>query len=400
MAPRERWEADGPASSGSGPGDGPKLLGMPVPKQVRIAFYGVLAVAAIVFDLITFRVESVSGSEIGFLINNWTGKVAAYETAGQVVFCGLWNDFHTIDSRNLSLDLGVPATGTYAGEDALKIKTKDGNDVYANITIFYKLDPKKAWDVLRANGPGAAYEMHWARDYGRAICRYVFGELSSEELYVEESRDKKIEPAIKELNDALKAHGIVVTGLAFQKFRFREEYDKKISERKLADQEVEVQKSAAEAAKAEQSRRWYEAEREVENEITRFQGEQDQRVEAAKGESMKIRQEAEAYYARITREAQASFHMAKNEAAGIKARLAAEAAGVRALCEALVGEGGRNLVALEYVQRLAGLKITGRPVVVRGVIEKFEHGQAPDAPEGEGEDAAAARRGASGRREP
>ena len=54
----------------------------------------------------------------------------------------------------------------------------------------------------------------------------------------------------------------------------------------------------------------------------------------------------------------------------------AEAKGVEALCKALEGEGGRNMVKMEYAKRLSNVRISGQPFVVDGKTARFQHSSA------------------------
>jgi regulator of protease activity HflC (stomatin/prohibitin superfamily) len=343
-----------------------------VKQQVRLVGWGIVAVIALVFMLRAFKIDSVSGEQVGFLVNNMTGEITELPQAGQVIYSGLWNDFYTIDKRILDIDMGKAVGGK---ADAVKLKTRDGNDVFVDFTVFYEIHPDAATTVLLENGPQDAYQRRWVRDYARAICRYVFGELTTEEFYIAAERDKKMRQAEQELNELLQPHGLLVTQVAVQNFHFLRAYEQKITEKKLADQEVE-QFKAQEAANVEAKVRYIaQAEGEKANALTRFDGELNQLIEQARGKSDRNRLEAQAYAQRVRPEAEAEFHKEKNEAEATLAHLDAEAAGVRALAQALIGSTGRNLVALEYVKRLQGLQLTGVPVLVEGVIGQFRHGR-------------------------
>ncbi len=343
-----------------------------LPRQARPVLSGIFALVALVFAIKTFRVSTVSGEEIGFLVNNWTGRIQKIETAGQVIYCGLWNDFYTIEKRRLFADLGVLG----AKDDLVRLKTLDGNDVYVDFNVFYEIMPERALEILRENGPGKAYQENWVRDYGRAVCRYVFGELTTEEFYVADNRTQKMRQAERELNELLNPHGIRVVEVAVQRSEFRPEYRQKIEEKKIADQEVEQWRSRMRANEEQRDRLVEQARREMENDLTRWDGMLAQKLEQAKGEAARIRLEAEAQKERVERQAEAEFARRRAEAEGIRATLEAEAAGAAALREALSGDGGRNLVALEYARKLAGLTIRGRAVLLDGLVEQFRHEQA------------------------
>jgi regulator of protease activity HflC (stomatin/prohibitin superfamily) len=341
------------------------------PPNVRLFFWVAIALVALVFALEAFRIETVSGEQIGFLVNNWTGGIEEIDAAGQVIFCGLWSDFYKIEKGQLQVHMAGP--GVEPNEDYVKIKTVDGNDVFVDLTIQYQVDPKKAPTILVENGQGNAYQQFWVRDYARAICRYDYGELRTEEFYVASKRDPKALEARDHLNKLLEPHGIHVTQVLVQNFHFAPEYDEKIREQNLAEQEVERWKSQQQANLSQQARFVQQAKKDMTKQLAAFQGELDRTLERAKGQADKLKLDAEAYAKRVTLAAEANFHKASNEAEAVKAALSADAAGLRALRDAMAGEGGRTLVALEYAKKLEGLKLTGRAVLFNGVVEQFAH---------------------------
>jgi hypothetical protein len=83
----------------------------------------------------------------------------------------------------------------------------------------------------------------------------------------------------------------------------------------------------------------------------------------AKAEAAKVKQEGIAYLLKAKFDADAEYERLRKEAEAILAVKEAEAAGILALRNALEGEGGRNLVKLEYAKRLRKAKIIGTPVL-------------------------------------
>lgn len=46
---------------------------------------------------------------------------------------------------------------------------------------------------------------------------------------------------------------------------------------------------------------------------------------------------------------------------------------MESLKQALAGEGGRNMVKLEYAKALQGVTISGQPFATRSTVSRFEH---------------------------
>ena len=225
--------------------------------------------------------------------------------------------------------------------------------------------------IIRDSGTGDSYKYKWIRDYSRTTSRLEFGELTTEEFYNSTKRTQKAIEIKDTLNKMLASHGIEVTNIIPQNFRFYAEYEKKIKEKKGADQEVDKQKSKAEAAKENQKRRIIDIEREITIEMTQFKGQQKQRVIEMHGESKKSRLNADAYYYQTVVGADASFYKLKQSSEAILAKKKAEAEGIEKMAEALEGKGGKNIVLREYVKRLNDLEISAKPYVFDNEVRKI-----------------------------
>ena len=63
-------------------------------------------------------------------------------------------------------------------------------------------------------------------------------------------------------------------------------------------------------------------------------------------------------------------YLTSQAATGILARTAAEAEGILAMNKALEGDGGNNMVMLEYARKLNTMKLLGKPFTVQGHVER------------------------------
>jgi hypothetical protein len=155
----------------------------------------------------------------------------------------------------------------------------------------------------------------------------------------------------------------MMTSLNFIDYRYYREYAEKIQERRIADKEVQEQRSRGKAAKENQERVVTEETKKLDVAISRFRGQLYNMEIDAKAEAAKVKQEGIAYLLKAKFDADAEYERLKKEAEAILAVREAEAAGILALRDALEGEGGRNLVKLEYAKRLREAKIIGTPVL-------------------------------------
>ena len=146
-----------------------------------------------------------------------------------------------------------------------------------------------------------------------------------------------------------------------------------IKRKKLADQVVLEEQSKALAAKQKQYTMIVEENNRSRVELEIFSGTMQQKIIQAKAEGIRIRREADAYYARKNIGAEALFYQLEKQAEAILVQKTADAQGIEKLKTALEGEGGRNMVKLEYARRLKDIKISAKPYTIKGTIERFDH---------------------------
>ena len=258
-------------------------------------------------------------------------------------------------SANISAD--------YPEGNPVILKTRDGGDVSLDLIIQYRIISKMADTIVQNTGLGDVFKEKWIWDYAKTICRYEFGELRIDEFPAAEKRDIKTQEAKAELNRLLNRHGIFITSLNFIDYRYYREYAEKIQARRIADKTVEEQFRRGEAAKENQERVVTAETKKLEVTISRFRGTLYNMEIEATAQAAKLKQEGIAYLLKANFDADAEYSRLRRSAEAALAVREAEAAGLLALRDALEGEGGRNLVKMEYARRLRQAKIAGTPVL-------------------------------------
>jgi len=337
------------------------------------------ALLVIVVAVRTVRFGKVTGEEVGIQLDRISGKITVISQSGVKLYNGLLSDFYVLDRTLQSLDMTQDATrGDVMRRDDLKIKTVDGSDVYVDLKIQYKIDSNMAEDVILTSGPGDLYKKKWARDYMRSICRNYLGELTTEQFYDSSKRDARLVLAKQEANDKLRKFGIVIDSIVIPKRpQFYKEYEQMIKKKKLADQAVLEEQSKAMAAKQKQQTLIVQETNAKNVAVEQFEGQMKQKVIQAEAEAERSRKKADAYFEKHTVAADATLYRMKKEATAILAMKTAEADGIMALRKALGGEGGRNMVKLEYARKLKNIAIIGKPFTIQSNIERFEHLKGP-----------------------
>lgn len=245
------------------------------------------------------------------------------------------------------------------GNSAAKIQTSDGFFVDVDVTIIYRImDPLKLMQTL---GPGDAYFELGLSPKAVPKLKDSLGELTTEDFYNSPLRVEKAQQARDRLNAELQANGLQVEHILVRYFRYSDEIQKNIEEKKLQDQLVFKNQSegraATEAAKLAK--------------ITQ-EGEANVLITLQEGEAYKVRKEAEMdLYVRskkaeadlLVQLAEAKRTELKNEAmrtAGADRAVAMEMAEVLSGLEVVIvpagGQSGMNPLDLTSLTELFGVK--------------------------------------------
>lgn len=291
---------------------------------------------------------STGSTEVGIRTKKFAivGKKGVQDTLyqpGQTkFFVPFVNDWHTFDTRVQSLAMAFdPTTGNIRERDDIMFKTIDGNDISLDIIVTYRIDPSKAPFILQNVATNdEQLQMNIVRTVARSKPRDVFGELHTEDFYTASERERKSDEARDKLNGILGPYGIVVEEVNTKDYRFNPQYQQAIQEKKIADQQVEKNRSQAKAVEEEYLKK----------------------VEEAKGAVEKIKAEADGKFAQAKVAADAYFDAQKNVAAAIEAEGRAEAEALTKMNEAMAGSGGEAMVRMAVAESLMGKRIVLLPI--------------------------------------
>jgi regulator of protease activity HflC (stomatin/prohibitin superfamily) len=270
-----------------------------------------------------------------------------YAPGSTYFFLPYINDWHTFDTKLQNLEMTFePERGDRKARDDLLFKTIDGNDLSLDVIIAYQIDPAKAPYILQyVATDNKSLREKIVRTVARSKPRDIFGELKTEEFYVANKRELQAQRAKAVLQEILVPLGVNVKNVLTKDYRFNEEYQKAIEDKKVADQQVEKNKSAQRATTEEYKRKVEEA-----------RGEVNKIIAKADGEFLQAKIEADAYYEKQNLLAEA-----------VRSEGIAEAKGIQEMNNALAGAGGEALVKLKIAEALQGKKILLLPVSEGGM---------------------------------
>jgi hypothetical protein len=328
-------------------------------KYLRI---GIVVLAVVAVFLVRASVIKIAPDEIGVRTVNLSGGTGIVnQDYGPGYHRDLWpfDTWHVFPSTVQRIRFAAGATGLDGrpmGE--LQLASAGGDRVAMTAEVVYRIADGEAHKVLQDSGDERRFE-DVVRTISQDSVRVVFGRLRTEGFYNSPAgREQARHEAATLLRDQLQPRGIELVDLLLQSIEFDPNYEGLIKQKKIADQQVELQKAKAKAAeetgkvakiKASTVVRVQKVERETEAKVTQLDTETTLQAAALAGEAGR--------YA-TQKNADGSLYESQKKAEGEKAIKLAQAEGTQQLNLALAGEGGRNLIALQAAKALNLAEVT------------------------------------------
>jgi regulator of protease activity HflC (stomatin/prohibitin superfamily) len=236
-------------------------------------------------------------------------------------------------------------------EKQLTVKSKDGADVMMDVTIKYQIAAGKAWKVLNEFGKNDEYKEKVNAE-AIEIMRNELGELTTEEFY--DPLKRKVTTRIMEERLQLRLDRMYVklVNILIRDLEFEKQFEDQIKRKALAQQDALLQQSLAK--KADYRGRTQKILAETGAKVVVIEEDKKKTLTTMRAQNDKKRQRIEADYKKYVTETEsaAELHASQKEAQGILLLKDAEAQGEALRRQALSGEGGRFLVALEMVKNI------------------------------------------------
>lgn len=237
------------------------------------------------------------------------------------------------------------------GPGQVELKSKDGYTVRLDVTVKYRVKPGEVHKLYKELGSEVRYK-GIVRDQVQKTIRDIFGTMRTEGFYDPEIRRVKTTEATTVLNAELSENSIELIEILIRDIGFDPAYERKILDKKLADQDVELNKSRALAEERKGETNRIAAETEAKVRVIEEELKAKQRTVKAETDKQIAQINADARLAAAKLTADADLYKAELQAKGTLLEKEASAEGERLKATALNTPGGENLVAFEIVQQL------------------------------------------------
>jgi excisionase family DNA binding protein len=140
------------------------------------------------------------------------GEAQVYEPGGVYFFLPVINHWTTlpIAQQNLLMNAN-PAESDRPVPDDITFKTKDGNNVYIDVNVMWRVDPKKVGFLISHVGQSVKeIQERLVRPVARSTIRDIFNEITSEEYYQVTVKNRVAGKTRDELAKTLVEYGVIV----------------------------------------------------------------------------------------------------------------------------------------------------------------------------------------------
>ena len=233
--------------------------------------------------------------------------------------------------------------------DDVQVQSSDGYSISLDVTVKYRIREGQAYKLFQQSRNN--YK-DIVQNEARNACMKIFGTMKTENFYNSKERKEKSQEAENLLAKNLEDNYIEVIDLLIRNVQFDPEYENKIRKKKLADQEVELNKSMKKAEEMRGKTQMTEAETsKLLNVIIKEKEAELVKMEAATNrEIAKIKADYEKYYTEKC--ADADLIESRMKAEGNLLIKQAEAQGEKLRNQAMQGVGGGTIVALEAAKNI------------------------------------------------
>ncbi len=225
--------------------------------------------------------HATDSTEVGVRTVKWLGKKGVeqkvYQPGAAYFFLPIFNDWDTFDTRLQVVEMKGPGQ--------LTLKTKDGNDLFVDVTFSYRIDPLQA-PYIRQYVAKNDLELREKvfKTVARSRTRDFLGALSTDEFTRTEDRNKAVILAQAGLQNIYTNYGIILERVAVMDYRFDPDYLKVITEKKVAEAKTLEVRAQIEAQREANKRMLNESEGQVKATIASALGRYSNTVSAADAE--------------------------------------------------------------------------------------------------------------------
>ena len=185
-------------------------------------------------------------------------------------------------SRQTYTMSSVESEGQTAGDDSIRARTKDGQEIFVDASVIYAIDPAKVVQ-LHINWQNR-YTDELIRPATRNAIRDAVSQYGVEEI-VSTKRAEMEELVSKDLGQKLADNDLMLIGFLLRDLHFSEEYAAAVEQKQIAEQQAQQAKLVVEQRKQEAEQARQVAQGQADASVIAAQGAAQARIVEAEAEA-------------------------------------------------------------------------------------------------------------------
>lgn len=241
-------------------------------KKVPIKAWGAIIAVLIVIFIIMDGLVSVPAGHVAVIYDRGRGILEESLPPGLHLKIPFWQVATIMDTRMQAYTMSISDDeGYFQGDDSIESLTKDGQKVYVDATLQYKILPEDAPWIYNNVGSDEVYLEKVVRPGSRNVVRDVITGFDSTKLFTQETRLEAQQQMYDKLNELYGRNHIQLEEVLLRNIKFSEVYLQAIEDKQVAQQRI--QKAEYEKQEAEKTKEKKIIEAEAEKESINLRGE-------------------------------------------------------------------------------------------------------------------------------
>lgn len=242
------------------------------PLKLRPSHFVIFFVAIILVLITIDGFVSVPAGHTAVIFDRGRGILDEPVPEGLHLKIPFWQSAYIMDTRLQSYTMSVaPQEGEKIGDDSVESLTKDGQKVFIDITIQYRIKALDAPWIYREIGDQDKYITDVVRPGVRNILRDVITGYDSTQLFTQETRLAAQKAMYAQLFDLYGKKKVLLEEVLLRNIKFSDAYLQSIEDKQVAQQRI--QKAEYERQEAEKVKERKIIEAQAESESIRLKGE-------------------------------------------------------------------------------------------------------------------------------
>ncbi len=259
--------------------------GRPVRNGVLLAVTG--AFIAVIGGIMSQGILVVQPTERAVVFNTLSGSLETPRLPGTNIIIPVLQQAQTYDMSQQQYTMsGQSSEGARSGDDAVRGRTVDGQEVLLDITVLYSIDPDQV-NLIHQRWQDR-YEDDFIRPTTRGFVRDIVSAFRADDIYGE--RRGEMEDSIQALlTSRMSEEGLILSDLLVRDINFSELFTQAIEQAQIAEQEANRARLRVQQIQQEAEQARAQAEGQRDANIARAQGEAESIVLRAQAEAEGLR---------------------------------------------------------------------------------------------------------------